>query len=349
MSLRRSSINNGLKYELDLHNYIVDYESYSNFLTVPPTLNATNLNSFLNVIQVIYKLENTFSKGYVLDLSKIKKVNVLGMLMIYKVIEYTVVNNCFTLPSIHFQDYIKIKINEYGFGSLFDAYVNNSSRDEKLKNLEIKITDTFILAPQPLLRESNFTNNFLREKFLPKLSQYYKGQDKIISMVSLCFSEILLNFWEHAVNDTQSIMIANGNNQHIEIACADSGNGILTTLKENIKYKDLNDLQLFSSCVKKGVTSKDKTNHMGFGLWILDELVKAAGGRLHIYSEGYQYINDYKKIKIDKSSYWKGTIVYLSLPLKNAKSLIDLEVFEKYRNNATNSKIKINYVDDNQS
>ena len=184
---------------------------------------------------------------------------------------------------------------------------------------------------------------------MPKLREYYVGQDKVISMVSICFSEILLNFWEHAVEDSQSIMIANGNDNFVEIACADSGNGILSTLKTNEKYAGVGDLELFSSCVKKNVTSKEKTNHMGFGLWILDELVKASKGRLHIYSEGYQYINDYNKIQVGECAFWKGTIVYLALPLKNAMSLTDIEVFKKYRNNEINSKIKINYVDDHIS
>ncbi len=349
MNFQKNLINNPGKYELDLQTYLVDYDSYNNFIHVPNTINASSINSFLKSIQVIYELEDTHANGYILDLSKIKKINVLGMLMIYKVIEYSVIKKCFNLPAIQFQDYITNKISEYGFSPLINAYVNNLNRDERLKKLEIKITDKFILAPQPLLRDSNFTNEYLREKFLPKLHEYYTGQEKIISMISICFSEILLNFWEHAVEDTQSIMIANGNDNFIEIACADSGNGILSTLKTNERYSDFDDLKLFSSCVKKNVTSKEKSNHMGFGLWILDELVKAANGRLHIYSEGYQYINDYNKIRIEKCSFWRGTIVYLALPLKNAKSLIDIEVFRKYRNNEINSKIKINYVDDDLS
>jgi hypothetical protein len=66
------------------------------------------------------------------------------------------------------------------------------------------------------------------------------------------------------------------------------------------------------------------TNHMGYGLWILDEIVTATQGKLHIYSEGaYIFNNHGKKIK-GLCSFWQGTIIYLSLPLANPKTLSDI-------------------------
>lgn len=37
------------------------------------------------------------------------------------------------------------------------------------------------------------------------------------------------------------------------------------------------------------------TNHMGYGLWILDEIVTATQGKLHIYSEGAYIFNNHGK------------------------------------------------------
>ena len=36
---------------------------------------------------------------------------------------------------------------------------------------------------------------------------------------------------------------------------------------------------------------------MGYGLWILNEIVTATKGRLHLYSEGAYVFNDFGKIK----------------------------------------------------
>ena len=49
MSIRNNLTNRQGKYKLDLQNYLVDYDAYDNFMYVPNTINASNLNSFLNV------------------------------------------------------------------------------------------------------------------------------------------------------------------------------------------------------------------------------------------------------------------------------------------------------------
>ena len=114
----------------------------------------------------------------------------------------------------------------------------------------------------------------------------------------------------------------------------------LSTLKTNQKYCNFTDEQIILKSTNKNVTSKEKTNHMGFGLWIIDQITTAVKGRFHLYSEGVSYINDYGKTKTVKTSYWKGTIVYLALPLNNAKSLNDIDIFKfKDRHN-----IKIDFI-----
>lgn len=309
-------------------------------IQIPSTLNASNMLSFLRNVHKIFTFDNKLLENYALNLSKLKKINVLGMLVIYKIIEYSVEKKCFHLPLIYFEDFLEDKWGEYDFIKLINSYIKHEDTSKNFRSFKINVTDNFILAPQPLIRESNFTNDYLRDKFLPKINEYYIGKDKVISMISTCFSEILLNFWEHAVNDTKSIMIADGNKNYMEIACADTGNGIISTLKSNPKYSHLSDEKIILKSTNKNVTSKENTNHMGFGLWIINEIVTAVGGRFHLYSEGVSYINDYGKIKTLETSYWKGTIVYLALPLQNAKSLNDIDSFR------LNSKheIKIDFI-----
>ncbi len=319
---------------------MIDPNRSRTIVRIPDILNASNVVSFLRVTAVIFENEKKQTENYAMDLSYIKKINVLGMLLIYKIIEFAVEKECFLFPAIYFEDFIEDKFDEYEFIPLINAYIEQKDSSTKMRDLNVQMTDKFILAPQPLLRNSNFTNIYLKTKFLPKIHEYYQGKTKVISMISTCFSEILLNFWEHAVFDTKSIMIADGNSSYMEIACADTGNGILTTLRGNPKYTHLSDEKLINISATKNVTSKENTNHMGYGLWIIDQIVTSVKGRFHLYSEGVGYINDYGKKKTVKTGYWKGTIVYLALPLENAKSLNDIEIFK----NRFSDNIKIDFI-----
>lgn len=78
---------------------------------------------------------------------------------------------------------------------------------------------------------------------------------------------------------------------------------------------------------------------MGYGLWILNQIATKTKGRLHIYSEGAFYKNDFGKEIAQKCGYWKGTIIYLSLPLKKPITLTDIENHDNKKFN----DIKINW------
>jgi hypothetical protein len=161
-------------------------------------------------------------------------------------------------------------------------------------------------------------------------------------MLFTCLSEILLNFWEHAVDDNRSIIIADGTKKKIEIACADTGEGIITSLKTNPKYSNMHDSKILSKALDIGATSKERTNHMGYGLWIINEITNLVRGKLYIYSEGYFFKNDHGKVKSGSCAFWKGTIVYLNLPLGNPVSFSDLE--SKVKSFKRLTDIKINFI-----
>lgn len=144
--------------------------------------------------------------------------------------------------------------------------------ENEYKKLNIKIQESFIIAPQPLLRNDSYSNDVLIERFLPKINEYYSFNERVVSMIFQCLSEILLNFWEHAIEDTKSILVADGNKTSIEIACADTGNGIISTLEQSNPSKNTSKEKLILSALEKGITSKKDTDHMGYGLWILNQI-----------------------------------------------------------------------------
>ena len=126
--------------------------------------------------------------------------------------------------------------------------------------------------------------------------------------------------------DTKSIILASGNKSKVKIACADTGSGIISQLAllfPNLKGKNS---EILAKSLQKGVTSKVNSYHMGYGLWIVNEIVKHNNSRLHVYSEGYYYKNDYGKITTGRTGFWAGTIVYINLDITKPQTMTDFNI-----------------------
>lgn len=312
----------------------------NNIITPPKHLRSNEILQFLNDCQKIFEIKGREEKNFILDLTKVKKANVLGILLIYKIIEYSVNHSCFDRPLIRLEAHseVGILLEKFGFTGLILAYIQDPGDIEKqYRSLKISVEENFIIAAQALMREDKKSKEEINKKYLPQIEKYYKDSPKAISMILLVFSEILLNFWEHAIDDTKSIIVANGNKNNIEIACADTGNGIISTLGRSLNYSDLRPEEILLKSLERGITSKQLTNHMGYGLWILDQVATLTKGRLHLYSEGAYYHNEGGSRKSGKCGYWQGSIIYISLPLLKPKSLEDIE-----GNSSLN--LKINWI-----
>jgi hypothetical protein len=294
-------------------------------IIAPKNFRASYIIEFINECEVIFNLIEKDEEDFYFNLSKIKKIDMVGVLLVYKFFEFTVKNKCFLSPKFEMSSEFSEALEKYGFTNLILSYIDEKSAGKRdFRSLKISVTDRFIIAPTALLRDDKYSSEILNDHYLPQIENYYKNDPKAVKMIFTCFSEVLLNFWEHAVDDTQSIIVANGNSQNIEIACADNGNGIVSTLKNSRKGKPTINGTLLAA-IEKGVTSKDKSNHMGFGLWIIDEIVRRTNGRFHLYSEGGFYQRENSSVKSGLCGYWKGTIVFISIPIRNPVTLADIE------------------------
>lgn len=312
--------------------------SINRVITAPKNLTSASIIVFILQCEKVFELKGKNEKGFLLDLSKIQKASMLGILVIYKLIEFTFTHGCFVNPMISFDQPIRDALKKYGFSALILSYIVDKRQSEsEYKKLKVSVGDNFIIAPQALLRNDKISRESLSKNYLPQIQEYYKEKEKVVSMILIIFSEVLLNFWEHAVDDTKSIIVANGNHQNIEIACADTGDGIISTLGKSLNTS-LSPQQILEKSVEKGMTSKQMTNHMGYGLWILDEIVNMTKGRMHIYSQGYYYYNEMSKKRSGKCGYWQGTIIYLSIPLIKPVTLSDIKELQN-----TGNDLKINW------
>ena len=86
------------------------------------------------------------------------------------------------------------------------------------------------------------------------------------------------------------------------------------------KYKSSDD-KLLRLAFERKITSKIENGHCGTGLWLVNEIVKRLKGKLIIHSEGYIYRNIQGKISTFASSYWKGTIVYIKIPIAEVSEI----------------------------
>jgi len=297
--------------------------------SAPKYFDQGRIEEFLNTAEPIFKMKNKLTPDVVFDLGKVNRCSVTALLVIYKFIDYTYHNYCFKKPNISVSKYLEQSWDTYQFTDLIKAYIDNKDKTEReYKKLKVEIHEDFLIAPQALLRNTTYTSEKLNSEFLPQIQKYYIGQDKAVNMIFTCLSELLLNFWEHAKKDSRSIIIASGDKNKIEISCADTGDGIVSTLGTSLSKKNLTPEQILELALNKGETSKELTNHMGYGLWIVEEIVKLTKSRLHIYSQGAFVKNDYGKRISGRCGYWQGTIVTLILYLKDPKTISDIPNYE---------------------
>lgn len=289
------------------------------------------LVDFLADTAFIFTLKDKPKKGVSFDFSKIQEVSIINLLVFCKVVEFTYENNLFYMPTMQMNDVIEERLNFFGFSPLLEAYVKETDEEKALKKLSVRQVGGFLIAPQPLMRSDFSFRSKLNAVYLPGIQKYYSSVNNAISIIFTCLSELSLNFWAHATGDSHSILMAYGSKNKIEIGCADNGAGIVSTLKESLgsEYQDLDNVTILSKSIERGVTSKKGTNHMGYGLWLVSEIVKRMGGILGLYSEG-AYLNVRgEKITKGACGYWKGSIVYLSLPLDKCFALDELmPIFE---------------------
>ena len=290
-------------------------------------VNANIIPEVLKQSKIIFGSEGKHLLGVVYDCGKIQRISILGVLLIYKIIDYSYNNDCFMRARVLGNELYLVSVwKHYGFTELMNSYIQNSHSSSSYSYLEFKTEGNIIIAPQPLLRGQHaHFNNFLQKQFTPKLNIFFKDRPKVVDMIFGCVSEIIGNFWEHSTDDN-SLLVAEGDNKYINISYADTGNGIISTMRNSKQFNSsISAEKILQQALNKGVTSKPKTSHMGYGLWIVDEIVSKVGGILSVYSEGACYINRRGKKTTNKCDYWRGTIISINLPL--SKPVTPSELF----------------------
>lgn len=285
--------------------------------------------SLLRNAEEMFKCKGRVVQDVFLDLSRVERTDILGLLMIYKFVEYSAKNSCFLHPRLFYNDLLKNELKRYGFYKMLDAFMSN--KDASYEDLDFRQEgNTMFFAPIVLSRDMKIEE---KNRYIPRIQSFYQLDSRKSRMVLTVIGEIILNFKEHAVEDTESVIAVTGNNDWIQIACADTGRGIYSTLSPCLPVKIRKEKdKVLAHAFKRGVTSKNDSFHMGSGLWIIDEFARRSRGRLHVYSEGAYYMRELGKRHTGRCSFWKGTIIYVSLPLNHTVTLSDLKDVQNFDN-----------------
>ncbi len=284
----------------------------------PKRLIVNFLPSIIGSLNDIKRYKDKRYPHYYLDFQNFKDIDLVGVLVLYKYLDYAVVNRCFYNPQLNQFNATMQAIKRYGFSDLIaKCFGDEKKAIELFSKLKVEIKDSFIIAPITFSSD-NSNNNYSERQTYNQLLEYYDNDDVAVMIFSV-FGELVSNFYAHANDKTRSIIVGYGNKDYIEIACADSGEGIVNTLKQ--QYVLANDLRYLEYSLRQNVTSKPDSNHMGCGLWQINQLVKLNEGRMIIYTGSSYYYQSAGKTQFSIVPEWEGTIVYVKLNLRNPVKL----------------------------
>lgn len=282
----------------------------------PSSFNERTMRDFLSSVEPVFRMKGKDVENVTFDVSYTTSANILGMLMIYKFLDYTVKNKCFMKPLFNVGDFTKRLLDSSGFTKWVLSYVNDINKPADYGELRYQVSNDLFIAPIALNRQSE---DIATSSVNNSICQYYGYNPSIRFAILTCIGEVISNFAAHADNETKTVLVASGNKNHFELACADNGIGIVSSLNDiiNRELPRKENYEVLERSLDKGITSKldASSGHMGCGLWILNQYITATKGEMHIFSEGAYIHNHQGRMRRGKCGYWKGTIIYLTLPL----------------------------------
>lgn len=99
-------------------------------------------------------------------------------------------------------------------------------------------------------------------------------------------TEVLTNSFSHGKTSKPCIVAGQtfGGRKHTVLSAVDSGIGIPASLRQSGRYVDRADHEWIAHSLEKGVTAGTGPTNRGFGLYILQDMVKQCGGKLIVLS-----------------------------------------------------------------
>lgn len=290
-------------------------------ISLPEKVEAKYITTVVRLLNDFYRYDNAQLPRFSLHFENVKKIDVLGILIIYKFLEYSIIKNCFLNPTTVNIEAINVHVKEFGFESLIASCYNEQKKmEEAYAKLRSRISDNFLVSP--IIIFSGLENrDKIENNCFETINKFY-GAGSVSDMIFMVISELIGNFYSHSNDQSRSIIVAYGTKNYVEIACADAGVGIVESLKPRCLSKD--NRFIMRKAFEKGVSSKPMSDHMGYGLWMINETVGRNSGYMIAYSQDAYYERKGKSVTCVSAPLWKGTIVYLRLNTANPVNVKDI-------------------------
>lgn len=295
---------------------------------VPNRVTLQFFDSFIAKTAIIFTFKGQHRPFFALDYRYVTEMDLAGVLLTYKLLEFAVSNHCFLNPNLQGTEYFMSQIKFYGFQELIVGIMNGEDIRKEYQNLRVKVSDDFFIAPIALQKgtQNSYTVDQINHIYYPQILDYYKDPD-LCDMIFQVFVEMYTNFHAHSQDSGKAVMVAHGTRNSIEISCVDNGIGIPASLSSIISLRT--DALYVKEAVASGVSSKKDELHMGFGLWYIDQVINWTGGRLDIISGRGYYQRLGKRIWSREINNWCGTIMYVRLPLSKIVLVGDLQKLDQ--------------------
>lgn len=287
-----------------------------------------NITELISKLNFAFKNVGKLQKGYRLQVKvEDNEFTAISALVIYKFISFVLDNKCLDKPSSNPK--LLDLFSKFHMHDLLEAYLGNKKEIGKLySKITPVVRKDFFIAPHPISRTEIANHQDLEKKYYKTIKEYYKDYDQgVIDCIKTCIVEISSNFYYHAEDD-KSILMSEGTTNKVEIVCVDTSQGVIETMKSTFPNKT--DEQLLIMAFMRRVSSKIDSNHCGTGLWLVNEIVTKLKGKLILHTNGYIYRNIQGKITIFASTNWKGSILYVKIPISNdISSTLDSILYNK--------------------
>ena len=100
-------------------------------IKIPRICTIGEIFKFLKAVEEIFSLENKFEPDVVFNMLEIEDIDLTGLLLNYKIIEFAVEHNCICKSKLSANDLVEDKLMEYYFWDLLQAYIKEKKANYK--------------------------------------------------------------------------------------------------------------------------------------------------------------------------------------------------------------------------
>lgn len=272
----------------------------------------------------------------IIDFSSMGRIEPFTMVYVAKVIrEFNRNNPSATVACCGFQD------KQYAANmAFFRAFGLKHGRRPNCTGGTARFVPFTILRMKTIVDEASNEWKAEQEVIETRSSQLARilAQDEngdLVDALTFSIREVMRNVFEHSKSKSIEYCAQYWPTYHkVEIAIADSGIGLMESLKDNPYIQVQCDADAIQQALMPAVSSKnyegtrvnrnDPWHNSGFGLYMINRLCRLGGS--FIICSGYHGIklNDHGKTHIDLKHYCKGVVVRMVLNTSKLNSLSNM-------------------------